>query len=79
MPAGASDIVRYDAATGARSVLVAGSRLVPAGRDDAALDIDDYAWSADGTRLLIFTNTQKVWRENTRGDYWVLDVDERRR
>ena len=24
--------------------------------------IDDYAWSADGRRLLIFTNTKKVWR-----------------
>ena len=37
-------------------------------------EIDDYAWSADGRRLLIFTNTRKVWRQNTRGDYWVLDV-----
>ena len=21
---------------------------------------------------MIFTNTEKVWRQNTRGDYWVL-------
>ena len=68
-----SEIVRYDAATGARSVLVASSALVPAGAK-APLDIDDYAWSADGKRLLIFTNTKRVWRQNTRGDYWVLDV-----
>ena len=26
-----------------------------------------------GGMLLIFTNTQPVWRLNTRGDYWVLD------
>ena len=71
--AGASDIVRYDAGSGARTVLVAGSRLVPPGAS-TALDIDDYVWSADGRRLLIFTNTRKVWRDNTRGDYWVLDV-----
>ena len=38
------------------------------------LDVDDYAWSADGRRLLIFTNTKKVWRQNTRGDYWVLEL-----
>ena len=68
-----SEIVRYDAATGARSVLVAADRLVPPGAA-APLDIDDYAWSADGKRLLLFTNTVKVWRQNTRGDYWVLDV-----
>ena len=69
----ASDIVRYDAATGARSVILSGDRLTPPG-STTPLTIDDYAWSADGTRVLIFTNTKKVWRANTRGDYWVLDV-----
>ena len=24
--------------------------------------------------LLVFTNSKKVWRENTRGDFWVLDL-----
>jgi dipeptidyl-peptidase-4 len=67
------DIVRYDAATGARSVLIAGSRLIPTGTS-TPLEIDDYAWSDDGRRLLLFTNTRKVWRDNTRGDYWVFDV-----
>ncbi len=70
---GASDIVRYDAATGARTVLVPASRLTPPG-GGSALDVDDYAWSADGRQLLIFTNTRRVWRQNTRGDYWVLDL-----
>jgi dipeptidyl-peptidase-4 len=71
--ADAWDIVRYDASSGARSVLIAGSKLVPPAASKA-VDIDDYSWSADGRRLLIFTNTRKVWRDNTRGDYWVLEV-----
>ncbi len=71
--AAGAEIARYDAATGARSVQVPASRLTPPGAKP--LDIDDYAWSADGKRLLIFTNTRKVWRQNTRGDYWVLDLD----
>ena len=58
-----TEIARYEAATGTRSVL---ARI--------QLDVDDYAWSADGKELLVFTNTRKVWRENTRGDYYVLDV-----
>ncbi|MDO8680654.1 MAG: S9 family peptidase [Acidobacteriota bacterium] len=70
-PAKGWDIVRYDAATGARSILIAASQLAPGGN---ALSIDDYVWSDDGSKLLIFTNTQKVWRQNTRGDYWVLDL-----
>ena len=69
-----SEIVRYEAATGTRSVTVAASRLVPEG-STRGLEIEDYAWSGDGRRLLIFTNTRKVWRDNTRGDYWVLDLD----
>ena len=69
---GASDIVRYETATGARSVLVSARALIPAGRTEA-LDFDDYAWSSDNTQLLLFANTQRVWRANTRGDYWVLD------
>ncbi len=72
-PAKGWDIVRYEAATGARRILIAGSRLVPAGSTNA-VSIDDYAWSDDGTKLLVFTNTQRVWRQNTRGDYWVLDL-----
>jgi dipeptidyl-peptidase-4 len=35
--------------------------------------VTSYAWSADRKRALLFTNTRKVWRENTRGDYWLLD------
>ena len=69
----AKDIVRYDAASGARRVLVPASALVPA-PGQKPLTIDDYAWSKDGKRLLLFTNTKKVWRRNTRGDYWVLDL-----
>ena len=75
-PADAKDgryIVRYDAQTGARTILVPAARLVPSGESEP-LDIEDYSWSADGKRLLIFTNSEQVWRTNTRGDYWVLDL-----
>jgi len=71
--AGGSDLVRYDAASGARSVLVAAERLVPEG-GTAPLALEDYAFAADGARVLVFTNTRKVWRQNTRGDYWVLEL-----
>ena len=70
---GGSDIVRYETATGARSVLVAASAMMAAGAT-APLAFDDYGWSADGSKLLLFTNTERVWRNNTRGDYWVLTL-----
>ncbi|HET8650869.1 MAG TPA: S9 family peptidase [Gemmatimonadales bacterium] len=69
---GGSDIVRYATSNGARSILVSARQLVPSG-DSTPLDFDDYEWSPDQSRLLLFTNTRRVWRRNTRGDYWVLN------
>lgn len=69
---GGSDIVRYDTQTGARTILVPARQMTPAG-DTTALNIEDYHWSDDMERLLIYTNSERVWRQNTRGDYWVLD------
>ena len=71
------DLVEYDAATGARRVKVPAAELIPAGRG-APLIPQDYAFSADGRQLLVFTNTRRVWRQNTRGDYWVLNLATKR-
>jgi dipeptidyl-peptidase 4 len=70
---GARDLVRYQPPTRLLRVMVSARQLIPPGAAQP-LAIDDYAWSADGTKLLVFTNTRKVWRQNTRGDYWVLDL-----
>jgi dipeptidyl-peptidase-4 len=72
---GGRDIVQYDPGSGNRTVLVPASRLIPRGQTQP-LGIADYTWSDDGLKLLIFTNTRRVWRSNTRGDYWVLSLDD---
>jgi dipeptidyl-peptidase 4 len=70
---GGRSLVRYDAATGKREVWVSAARLIPQG-DSMPLAVEDYSISPDGKQLLVFTNSQKVWRENTRGDFWALDL-----
>lgn len=35
---------------------------------------EDFTISEDGSKILIYTNSKKVWRYHTRGDYWVYDV-----
>lgn len=69
---GVSDLVSYDTATGAREVLISASQLVPPG-SEKPLTIEDYSWSPDASHVLIFTNSRRLWRENTRGDYWLFD------
>jgi len=68
----AVDIVRYDALTGDRTIKVAAEKLTPTG--GGPLGIDEFYFTSDEQKVLIFTNTARVWRSNTRGDYWVLDL-----
>ena len=72
-PHSGRDIVLHDPSTGESEILVPSRLLVPAG-SSSPLSIGDYTWSEDASLLLIFTNTKKVWRDHTRGDYWVLDI-----
>jgi dipeptidyl-peptidase 4 len=71
-----SDIVRYEARSGGRTVLVSASDLVPPG-ESKPLSINGYAFSKDLARVLIYTESKRVWRQKTRGDYWVLDRSSR--
>jgi dipeptidyl-peptidase-4 len=71
-PTGGQDLVQYDAATSKRDVLVPAAHLIPP-RESAPLAIHGYTLSDDRSRLLVFTDSKRVWRQNTRGDYWVLD------
>lgn len=55
-----------------RKVITA-AQLTPAG-ETHPLQIDLFSFFPDGKKLLIYTNAQRVWRINTRGDYWILDL-----
>ncbi|MCA1756368.1 MAG: DPP IV N-terminal domain-containing protein, partial [Bacteroidales bacterium] len=70
---GGRDIVMFDARTGERTVICSASQLIPEG-EERPIAVSDYIWSDDNSKLLIFTNTRRVWRYHTRGDYWVLDI-----
>src|SRR6185436_1797991 len=60
-------------ATGARrEVLISAAQLTPEGAH-TPLEIAELSWSKDTQRVLVFTNTRRVWRTNSRGDYWFFD------
>ena len=72
-PAQGEDLVAYDTATGgSRTVLIPAARFIPKGAKEP-ITVERYSWSADGGLLLVFTKSQKVWRQRTRGDYWVFN------
>jgi dipeptidyl-peptidase-4 len=67
------DLVAYETKSGQRAVLVEAAQLRPSPTADP-LAIWSYSWSADEKKLLIFTNARRVWRQFTRGDYFVYDT-----
>src|SRR6266568_321056 len=69
---GGAGLYRVDALTGKKDVLLRGADLVPAGARQP-IAIEEYRFSADGSKLLMFTNSARVWRFNTKGTFYVWD------
>lgn len=67
-----SSIFAFQAKDGKQTTKISAAQLTPKG--NAALPVEDFSFSADEKKLLVYTNSKKVWRYNTRGDYWLLDV-----
>ena len=71
---GGFDLMKVTSETQVHQVIVSASDLIPVGTSQP-LSIHDYQWSSDQKKLLIFSNSKKVWRLNTRGDYWVYNME----
>lgn len=67
------EINRYILPANTKTTLVSKADLTPNGQSKS-LAVRNYAISEDQSKVLIYTNTRKVWRQDTRGDYWVLDL-----
>ncbi|MGB5304067.1 MAG: DPP IV N-terminal domain-containing protein, partial [Gemmatimonadota bacterium] len=72
-----SELWQVDARTGQREKLISAAELIKEGSGDS-LQIEGYAFSADGRRVLIFAESQQVWRARTKGRYYVFDFPTRR-
>ncbi len=67
------DIVKYTLPGNTQTVVVGKDKLVT-GADHSHVSIRNFSFSADEQKLLIYTNTRKVWRLDTRGDYWLYNL-----
>lgn len=67
------DLVRHEFSTGLQTIIASVKTLTAHG-EKKPLSVDSFEFSKDESQVLLFANTRKVWRKNTRGDYWVLSV-----
>ncbi|RPD47317.1 S9 family peptidase [Paracnuella aquatica] len=66
-------IVAYQLPAFTKTVVADSGTLKPAA-GQRSIPIRSFAFSDDGKKVLLYTNTKKVWRLDTRGDYWVKDL-----
>ena len=66
-------IIKVDPKTEAETPVITKEALTPSGASQP-LRVQSFDYSADKAKVLLFANTAKVWRYNTRGDYWVMNI-----
>lgn len=57
---------------GNRNIFLSQQSLIPKG-NSVAIKVESFSISKNKELILIYTNIKRVWRENTRGDYWVYN------
>jgi dipeptidyl-peptidase-4 len=68
------EIVELDTRDAAKkTILVTTAMLTPPGKSPIA--VRRFTITDDGKKVLINTNTKKVWRQDSRGDYWIYDTE----
>ena len=70
----ATHLMRYNLETDTRTRLIDGTNLY-ADDVERLIKIEDYAYSNDGSKVLLYTDSERVWRYNTKGFYYVYDLD----
>jgi dipeptidyl-peptidase-4 len=68
-----NSIAKYTLPAGSSTVVVDKKKLVPSGKT-TPLNIRKFIFSDDEKKVLIYTHTKKVWRLDTKGDYWLYDI-----
>jgi dipeptidyl-peptidase 4 len=67
-----NELVQYNLPENKPVVILSKKQLTPAGMANP-LQFSHYSFSDAQQKVLLFTNTKRVWRLNSRGDYWMLD------
>ena len=67
-----NEIVQYTLPENKPVVILSKQQFTPSGSENP-LKFSYFSFTADQQKVLLFTNTKRVWRLNTKGDYWVLD------
>ena len=69
------ELVAYQLPSRTRTVLISSKDLQVG---EKSLQLRGYQWSPDKASLLLFVNAVKVWRYDTRGDYYIYSLADKK-
>ena len=70
-------IVQYSLPSFTETIIADATALTPAS-SSTPLKVLNFFFSEDGKKILIYTNAKKVWRYDTKGDYWLLNLADKK-
>ncbi len=66
-------IIKYTLPGNLETTLISGEQLTPE-KSTIPIEVSYYSINEKTGKALLMTKSKKVWRLNTRGDYWILDI-----
>ncbi len=66
-----NELIKHNIQTRSNETVISHNDLIFDGKQ---IYIEDFKFSNDNTKVIIFANTERVWRFNTKGDYFLMDL-----
>ena len=70
---GGTDLIRYSTQSQKKSVWLPAKNLIPEGQENP-IYVENFSLTHDNKNVILFTKSKKVWRSNTKGDFWVYNL-----
>lgn len=70
---GTYDLVSYDFLKDSTQIVLEGAKLL-ASDIGMPIAIEEYSYNKNRTKILLYTESERVWRLNTKGFYYVCDI-----
>ena len=67
-----NQLVTYSLPNHDVKIVISKEQLTPSGKTEP-IEVAHFSFSLDQQKVLLFTNTKKVWRLKTKGDYWIFN------
>lgn len=70
-----NEIIEYSYKDGKKTRTIATFKEMTKGMEEKDLELDDYEFSKDETKILLATETEEIYRHSTKSNYYIWDIN----